>query len=620
MIDEELIATGIGDAWCFDVECFPNYFLIGFKHVQSGKYLRFERTETAELDIPKLRWLLTRALLVGFNSIAYDVPMLAVALTGASCEMLKAASGAIVAHEGGAWALYRDLRLPEPPALNHIDLYQVDTVSGSCGHSLKTRAAQMMRETLMDMPHAHGTRATPEQIADIIAYNAIDLDVTADLFAELHKEVALREHMSREYGLDLRSKSNAQMGEAGLRVEVERVLGRRPKRGERPDSVRWTAPAWLRFEAPHLRALMDRAEQWDFEVSETGSIKLPAWLTAPVRVGRMDYTLGVGGIHSTEKSRSYRAKPDLRIIDRDVASYYPALVLSQELYPEQCGRVFLDVYRAKTEERIRCKRSGDKAGSESRKIVLNGAIGKLCSPYSFLYSPRTFLQVTLTGQLALLLLIERLEAAGIEVVSANTDGCVQICPQAMVATSEAIVSRWESDTGFHTEETRYSAIYSQDVNNYLAVKLDGSTKGKGCFANPWAADASNPGERFAKIPSNLIATEAATAFLRSRVPVETTVRACSDIRRFALCRKVTGGATYDGIEIGRIARWYWSTRSEISVLNPKGDRVAESDRSALAMTLPTELPDDLDIDRYIASAHEMIAAVGYRYCRDVPLF
>lgn len=62
------------------------------------------------------------------------------------------------------------------------------------------------------------------------------------------------------------------------------------------------------------------------------------------------------------------------------------------------------------------------------KIVLNGTFGKLGSKYSFLYSPNLMIQVTITGQLALLMLIEALEAAGISVVSANTDGIVSRCP------------------------------------------------------------------------------------------------------------------------------------------------------------------------------------------------
>jgi DNA polymerase elongation subunit (family B) len=56
------------------------------------------------------------------------------------------------------------------------------------------------------------------------------------------------------------------------------------------------------------------------------------------------------------------------------------------------------------------------------KIAANGVFGKLGSPWSILYAPHLMVAVTLTGQLALLMLIERAERMGISVVSANTDG------------------------------------------------------------------------------------------------------------------------------------------------------------------------------------------------------
>ena len=73
-------------------------------------------------------------------------------------------------------------------------------------------------------------------------------------------------------------------------------------------------------------------------------------------------------------------------------------------------------------ERLAAKASGDKTTSETLKISLNGTFGKLASRYSVLYSPDLMLAVTLTGQLTLLMLIERLEKLGVETLSANTDG------------------------------------------------------------------------------------------------------------------------------------------------------------------------------------------------------
>jgi len=89
---------------------------------------------------------------------------------------------------------------------------------------------------------------------------------------------------------------------------------------------------------------------------------------------------------------------------------------------------FQTIYQKILDDRLAAKNSGDSVTSNTIKIVLNGSFGKLGSKWSILYAPRLLLQVTLTGQLALLMLIEMIEDAGIPVVSANTDGIVIKCP------------------------------------------------------------------------------------------------------------------------------------------------------------------------------------------------
>ena len=53
--------------------------------------------------------------------------------------------------------------------------------------------------------------------------------------------------------------------------------------------------------------------------------------------------------------------------------------------------------------------------------------GKYGDAFSTLFDPGAMLAVTLSGQLMLIDLIERLTEAGIRVISANTDGLVHPC-------------------------------------------------------------------------------------------------------------------------------------------------------------------------------------------------
>ena len=82
------------------------------------------------------------------------------------------------------------------------------------------------------------------------------------------------------------------------------------------------------------------------------------------------------------------------------------------------------------------------------------------------------------------------------------------------------------------EYTEYRALYSINVNNYLAVKPDGKTKGKRTVCH--LADQPKPDKQYQR--------KAAIAYLTKQIPVEDTILQCQDIRDFVTLRTVQGGA------------------------------------------------------------------------------
>ncbi|NRC54199.1 hypothetical protein [Neoaquamicrobium sediminum] len=290
---------------------------------------------------------------------------------------------------------------------------------------------------------------------------------------------------------------------------------------------------------------------------------------AKIKIGRGVYRLGIGGLHSSEKSTCHVAGDDYILVDRDVASYYPAIIINQNLHPKQMGFAFQKVYRSIVARRLNAKKDAKLAKEEikqlkealkgsnsnggpslmeerlaellavadeatvsadSLKITINGSFGKFGSKWSALYAPQLLIQTTITGQLSLLMLIHRLERAGIEVVSANTDGIVIKCHRDDVELMERIIRKWEADTRFETEATEYAALYSRDVNNYIAVKPDGSAKRKGVYGTT----------TLDKNPQNEICADAVVAFLTKKTPLHKTIRDCRDITKFVTVRTVQG--------------------------------------------------------------------------------
>ena len=471
------------------------------------------------LDVQWLRWIMENFTNVGFNSMSYDIPMTNLAIAGLDCQQLQDATHEIIALETPGWQVLRRHKVKQGK-YDHIDLIEVAPGFGS----LKAYGGRMHAPRMQDLPFPPQTWLTPEQIAIVRYYNINDLRTTALLLKTLKEQLELRASLSNEYGRDLRSKSDAQIAEQVISAEMERVTGVRPQQPTiAPGTVyRYNVPHFIRYETERMNWCLDIVRNAPFIVSDEGNVGMPPALAdLQIQIANGVYTMGIGGLHSTEKRTAHRAQ-GCKLIDRDVTSYYPRIILNQGLYPEHLGPRFLDIYNSIVERRLAAKASGNKVVADSLKITINGSFGKLGSPFSVLYGPQLLIQTTVTGQLSLLMLIERLELRGIPVVSANTDGIVIKCPEGREADMDAIIRWWERDTGFETEATEYAALYSKDVNNYIAVKKDGKTKTKGIYA----------ATGLQKNATNSICMEAVQALLVKGVPINDTVRACSDIRKF----------------------------------------------------------------------------------------
>lgn len=297
--------------------------------------------------------------------------------------------------------------------------------------------------------------------------------------------------------------------------------------------------------------------------------------------------------------------------------------------------------RAQLEQRIKeveselSKRTKD---ANTKKISLNGTFGKLGSPYSIFYAPAELIQVTITGQLALMMLIEMLEYSGVPVISANTDGIVLKCPVDREHIADEVIAWWEGVTKFETERTDYSAVYSRDVNSYVAIKTDGEVKYKGAFAPP------EPGASGWPNPGGGVCIKALCQYVQSAIPIAETIRACTDIREFLYVRVVQGGgslvrapvldkkatqrfkiASHGSIEaydaaasippeyeyLGKVVRWYYGKGSTATIRTPAGGLVARTYGAVPIMTLPDSLPDDIDYEWYIAETESLLKDVGY---------
>jgi len=574
--------------WVFDSEVYENFYLIAFMN-KKGVVRSYRAPFTLEQK-KEIKSMLVNDTVIGFNSLNYDLPLLTGALRNESTREIKKESDRIIKNNLRYWQTRESFKCKD-----HIDLIEVAFGKAS----LKIYGGRLNSKRMQSLP-IYYDKVLSENEKDLIEdYCINDLAVTALLARNLREQLKIRRVMSKQYGVGLMSKSDAQIAETVIKSELN--LDSSDKRiVDAGHTFQYNAPPWMKFKTDEMKEAFSEIQNTDFIVKDTGKVALPDSIKY-VYVAGKKYKMGIGGLHSTESKISHYSDAKNQLSDHDVASYYPSIILNEKLYPEHLGSEFLDVYKDIVERRLKAKVNGDKTVANTLKIVINGSFGKFGSKYSVLFAPKMLIQVTLTGQLALLMLIEMFESVGIPVVSANTDGVVINCPIDKTHFRDEIIEQWEKITGFITEETFYTSLHSRDVNNYVAVKEEGA-KGKGCFAKPGMS----------KNAQNFIVYEAVIQYLSKGVDIEETIKACNDVSKFCCIRTVKGGAlSAEGVDLGTAIRWYYSTEADEPITYQiNGNKVPKTDGAKPLMELPECLPEDIAYSWYIEEAKKVLESVG----------
>lgn len=643
-----------------DTECFPNYWSIGFR-ADDGRVKVFELFEGHPLDRAGIAKIFRKCRVYTFNGLNYDIPMILYAMQGATNAELKRLNDILIPEDRHTrvkvWDVMDKFGLVVPDFFDHIDLMPMAPAAAQ-KFSLKKYAGTMHSKRMQELPFHHNHWLSKDDIQVVRGYHGNDLIVNGELRNDLKKQLELRTEISAKYNFDFRSKSDAQCGEAVVRLLVQRAKGERIYKPDIvPGPFKYVAPSYIKFKTPAMQQVLKDILKADFVVKSNGYVEPPSMFVkkkggsldtdpdsvddsdaeweggAEIRIGRHIYKMGIGGLHSQEERISYWEDEDTLLCDNDVTSYYPWLMINSGKEPANMRGFFREIFRGLVLERVRAKaqsarakKRGDKieanrwkAVAESLKIFINGLFGKTGSPWSVVYSPQMMIQTTVTGQLSLLMLIEECELRGFEVISGNTDGFVTRVPKNRRTEFRAIIFDWECASGLDTEETFYRSIHFANVNNYIAFKKGQDDNGnftdelevkvKGMFAESGRGTPASMGLK--KTPAMEICNEAVIAYLKDDTPVETTVRNCQDIRKFVVVRAVQGGGQKDGNVIGKVVRYYHADDNPGPITYLKsGNRVPKSEGAEPCMELPDELPGNIDYELYEREAYARLDDMG----------
>lgn len=549
--------------YVYDIEVFINCFHCCIKNTETKEILLFECSNRKNNIIDLLQlFKKSNIMFCGYNNIHYDNPIINMLLIYEKkikslswiqiCSGIHKVSNMIINGKIEEWKQYK-----YSTTYSTLDLLTM-LFSQKLRVGLKEMQVTMKFHNVQEYEGDFNKPIVDDDIPKMIQYNINDVESTEALLYKCENDIKLRLNIEAEYGIQALNKDGVNLG---MEIIKYKYLEKTHKTWWDIKDLRSPCDKinlneiilpFIKFETPVLKELLKEMKQQTVSPNRKGYEK-------HFYMNGLEYSIGVGGIHSVNKPSVFEAEEDEIISDVDVASLYPSLIIQYEFYPPHLGKDFLDVYKRIKDERIEAKHNGDKLKNLTLKLSINGLSGNLQSEYSFCYSPKTVMQIRINGQLLLLMLAEKLISIGCKIIQANTDGLFVLRKKKDEDKFKEACKWWENLTKLELEEDRFERFYQFAINDYLGI-LEGYSKTKnskllkkkGLFIDEIA---------LGKGMNAMIIPKAINALLADGIPIEKTIKSSKDINDFITYQKVSKDykVEYNDKLVQQINRYYCST-------------------------------------------------------------
>ena len=627
----------------YDIEVFQNIFHCAIKDTETGKITLFEISNRKnqlqelveffkEFENVEGSWnnsyttdyqFNTNKIFAGYNNIHYDNPIINYIIDYYNvmkdktyieiCKSIFNLSKTILNSKEGEEGIWKKWKYQQ-----WFESFDILTMlySTQLRVGLKEMQVTMQYPNVQEFVYDWDIPLVESKFDEMIQYNINDVESTSELLDRCKKDIELRIAIEDEYGVRVLSKDGVNIG---MKIITQKYLEK-------------TGQTW--WDIKDLRSPMDKIPlkdvilpfvKYDSPILKDMLDTLKKQTVSPGRKGyeykfifnNLRYTIGVGGIHSVNDPEIIIPKEDEYLIDCDVASLYPSMLIQHKFYPKHLGPEFLEVYSKIREERIEAKHNGNKVKNETLKLALNGLSGNLQNEHNFCYSPFAVMQIRVNGQLLLLMLAEKLVEIGCKIIQANTDGLFLICKKDKYEDYQKACKEWEKLTKLELEEDRFEAMYQYAINDYIAVKEGYHKtkdkkliKTKGMFITEIL---------LGKGLSPKIIPEAIINYFVDNIPVEETIKDCRDIRKFLKAEKTGKQWTveYNDQIQQRINRFYVSNNGYYlwKFKDNAGVKEYQNMLKGYAVTLHNKFYSDEDLQWKYAQGEtfESIYDINYNY-------
>ena len=632
------------DVLIYDIETMKELFLIGIYDPENKKYHEFEVSKDKnQLDaFIRFTEIYRDLYWVGYNNLRFDSQVVEWIIRNhehwhelSALEVCAkiAQKAADVIHDANydVFPEYREEWL----TLKQIDVFKVNHYDNKNRLvSLKRLEFELDLENIEEMPIHHSkTNMTDEEIQLTKDYCKNDVMATYEFYKvttgntdhPLYKgnnQIELRQDIFEEFGIPCLNYSDSKIGDEMIKKFYCQEKGIQPselpKKGtfRKEIAVRNCIADYVAFQTPELKEFFERVKKLKLGLQDDFKEEIHFYDNV--------YSFMKGGLHTENKPKVFEADEDHLIIDWDVSSYYPAIIINSGRYPAHLGKEFLRGYTQMFEKRLELKPLAKKDKKikgivGALKLAVNSVYGKSSDMQSWIYDRQLTMFTTITGELSLMMLIEAYELQGLRVISANTDGVTIMIHKDDEQKMHDVNKWWCDVTQFELERTDYAKIIFSTVNDYLAIKTDGEIKKKGDFLTDFELHKNKSGR---------IVSIALEQYYVNGIPVETTIKNHKNIFDFAIRQKASKNFHYEGHNksnsqknvYNKLIRYYVSKTGEklLKIKNEDCDTnaaaVSQVEAGEWLCTVCNHLTKDHDMsninyDYYIEKANRIVSKI-----------
>lgn len=397
--------------YVYDIEVFKNVFHCTVKNTETNEYYFFEiscrknqldelvnffHTVNINLTLGDLYTtetkLNTDKLFCGYNNLHYDnaiinyiidyYPKMKYLGYKRICESIFNLSKVITTSSEDnieAWKKWK--------YMIYFDSFDLLTMlySNKLRVSLKEMQVTMMYDNVQEFITDWNTDLQEDEIDSMIEYNINDVNSTTELLNRCKKDIDLRLAIEDEYGVQVLSKDGVNIG---MKILTQKYLEK--------TGLTWNDIKDLRSPMPviPLKDVILPFIKFNSPILQNVLKDMKSQVVSPGRKGYenkfvfegLQYSVGVGGIHSVNTPECIIPKEDELLLDVDVASLYPSMLIEYKFYPKHLGPEFLEVYSKIKEERIEAKHNGNKVKNETLKLALNGLKCKIFTVFKTIFN------------------------------------------------------------------------------------------------------------------------------------------------------------------------------------------------------------------------------------------